>query len=168
MNSTLKKPLSTHKGSSLEPQIFFFLGLGIEVYHRWSGMQFGQIGNPTSSNHRWMNYYPSILPASFPLMPEALAMREAHISVRNLGLNQITFESDCQNLIHACQGGLQKWEIDPVISDIGAINNSIQIPEQCFQLDRKRFEQGVLPVVQLSFISSFVSLSSFQALVILF
>lgn len=45
-------------------------------------------------------------------------MREAHILASNLGIKEIIFESDNQQLITICKKSDTQWQIDPVMRRI--------------------------------------------------
>lgn len=59
-----------------------------------------------------------ILPAASPLHAEAVAMKEAHQLITNLGIKNIIFESDNLDLIYNCKGTEKHWQISPVIHEI--------------------------------------------------
>lgn len=46
--------------------------------------------------------------ATSPLVAEALSMRESMIFAKSLGIKNIIFESDCQELVKACRDGMQR------------------------------------------------------------
>lgn len=62
-----------------------------------------------------------ILPALSPLHAEALAMKEAHLLAHGLGLKELIYESDNQDLVHSCKKIATHWQISPIINEIDTV-----------------------------------------------
>lgn len=66
------------------------------------------------------------LAASSPLMAEALSFREALMFASNLGIQHITVESDCLELVQACRDEVKRGEIQNIVGDIRALKRGFQ------------------------------------------
>ncbi|KAJ1387656.1 Ribonuclease H superfamily [Sesbania bispinosa] len=58
------------------------------------------------------------IPASSPLVAEAIALRDATLMAYNLNWSRVVLESDCLPLIEACRGERSLAEIDLIVRDI--------------------------------------------------
>ncbi|XP_072054838.1 uncharacterized protein [Arachis hypogaea] len=57
---------------------------------------------------------------------EGIALREAMILAKNMEINNVIIESDCQPLMEALKSGGTLWKIDPILEDIQKLK--IDIP----------------------------------------
>lgn len=62
-----------------------------------------------------------------PLTKEALALREAISLASNLGLHRVVFESDSLDLIKACRGDIDKYQIHNILRDIWHLKQNFSI-----------------------------------------
>lgn len=68
-----------------------------------------------------------VMHASSPLMAEALSFREAMSFAESMGLEQITVENDCLELIQACRDEISRGEISNIVKDIKVLKTRFQM-----------------------------------------
>lgn len=68
-----------------------------------------------------------VMHASSPLMAEALSFREAMSFAESMGLERITVENDCLELIQACRDEISRGEISNIVKDIKVLKTRFQM-----------------------------------------
>lgn len=64
--------------------------------------------------------------ATFPLLVEALALREGIMLAHSLGIQKLMAESDCLEVIRSCRGEIKRGEILSLVKDVLGFKDKFQ------------------------------------------